>query len=81
MLVRHHDKFERKEILRLGLRELFGLVDFAPYLIQILVNHRLNLIEGDAVVVVAQHEEQFLGGLLVEKLQVDLEDDFKQSII
>jgi len=66
--VRHHDELKFEEVFRLRLGKLLWLVDLRPDLIQVLVDHGLDLFELNAVVVVAQHEEKFLRGLLVEKL-------------
>ena len=80
-LVRHHDELEREKLLGRRICELFWLVDLAPDLIQIFVDHCLDLLELDAVVVVAEDKEEFLVGLLLEKLQVDLEDDLEQPVV
>ena len=50
-------------------------------MIQILVDHGLDLLELDAVVVVAEDKEELLVGLLLEKLQVDLEDDLEEPVV
>lgn len=59
-LVRHHDELEREEVLRFGVGELVRLVYFAPNLVKILVDHGLDLLKLDAVVVVTKHEEELL---------------------
>ena len=80
-LVRHHDELESEKLLGRRVCELLRLVDLAPNLIQIFVDHGLDLLELDAVVVVAEDEEQFLVRLLLEQLQVDLEDYLEEPVV
>ena len=79
--MRHHGELEGEEVFWLGVRILLGLINLRPYLVQVLVQHRLESGKLDATIVVTEHEEQLLRHVLVEELEVHLEDDLEEAVI
>ena len=79
--VRHHDEFKREEVFGGGVSILLGFVDLTPDLFKVLVDHRLDLREWNITGVITQDEEEFLGGMLVKQLQIDLKDHLEQAVV
>ena len=60
---------------------LLWLVDFTPNLSDIFINHALDLSLCDATVEITEDEDELLGRILLEKLQVNFKDDLQETIV
>jgi len=80
--VRHHMEVELKELLRLGVFKVVRLVDLLPDALDIVLKDDLDSVAIVATIIeVTQDKQQALRCLLIEELQIDLKDDFEQSVV
>lgn len=80
--MRQHAIFKLEEVAGLRISELIWFVDFRPNSVQIALKDALDPRSVVSYSVeVSEHEEEFLAGFLVKKLEVHLKDHLKESIV